>query len=58
MRAITKPKSNLQLQALIANALTGPLAREDLNTISKHLSVVHRDAILTLYKAMALATLP
>nr|WP_269458325.1 DUF2520 domain-containing protein [Legionella waltersii] len=48
----------MQLQALIANALTGPLAREDLNTISKHLSVVHRDAILTLYKAMALATLP
>lgn len=49
---------NLQQKEHIPEALTGPLARGDLRTISKHLQAIKSKEINDLYKSMAMATLP
>jgi predicted short-subunit dehydrogenase-like oxidoreductase (DUF2520 family) len=49
---------NLQQKQLVRDALTGPLVRGDLQTISKHLQSICSDEIQKLYKTMAMATLP
>lgn len=49
---------NIQQTSNIADALTGPLLRGDINTISSHLKALPNPAINTLYRSAALATLP
>ncbi len=50
--------SNIQQTAMLTEALTGPLARGDINTIQKHLSAIEPAHIHALYRAAAMATLP
>ncbi|HAU1152044.1 TPA: DUF2520 domain-containing protein [Legionella pneumophila] len=49
---------NLSQTDSIKSALTGPLARGDIQTISLHLEAIKNRDISSLYKTMALATLP
>ncbi|AMP90910.1 Rossmann-like and DUF2520 domain-containing protein [Legionella pneumophila] len=49
---------NLSQADSIKSALTGPLARGDIQTISLHLEAIKNSEINRLYKTMALATLP
>ncbi|HAT1596382.1 TPA: DUF2520 domain-containing protein [Legionella pneumophila] len=49
---------NLSQADSIESALTGPLARGDMQTISLHLEAIKNRDISSLYKTMALATLP
>lgn len=49
---------NLNQADSIISALTGPLARGDMQTISLHLEGIDNSEIKSLYKNMALATLP
>ena len=49
---------NLRDTPHIADALTGPLARGDVNTINQHLHAIKTPHIDTLYRAAGLATLP
>ncbi len=50
--------SNIQQTTHIADALTGPLMRGDLDTINQHLNAIEVPYIDALYRAAALATLP
>lgn len=50
--------TNIQQSERIADALTGPLGRGDLNTIALHLKAMENTNMLPLYKAAGLATLP
>ncbi|KTD76464.1 Rossmann-like and DUF2520 domain-containing protein [Legionella waltersii] len=50
--------SNLQQKQLVKEALTGPLVRGDLHTISKHLHCINNNEIQKLYRTMSMATLP
>lgn len=49
---------NLQHTEYIAEALTGPLARGDIETISLHLKTIQNDKIRNLYQESGLNTLP
>ncbi|KTD11865.1 Rossmann-like domain protein [Legionella gratiana] len=49
---------NLQRTENITEALTGPLARGDIDTISLHLETIKNDKIRRLYQEAALNTLP
>ncbi|HAT8179622.1 TPA: DUF2520 domain-containing protein [Legionella pneumophila] len=49
---------NLSQADSIKGALTGPLVRGDMQTISLHLEAINNDETNRLYKTMALATLP
>ena len=49
---------NLHNASHVADALTGPLARGDVNTIYKHLNAIKSPDINALYRTAALATLP
>lgn len=58
-RLMTTSLTHIQQAHAIPEALTGPLARGDINTINKHLhGLQHNTAIHNLYQAMARATLP
>ena len=50
--------TNLQDTPHVAEALTGPLARGDLNTINQHLQAIKTPHIGALYRTAGLATLP
>lgn len=49
---------NIQHSERIADALTGPLGRGDLNTLALHLAALENTNMHALYKAAGLATLP
>lgn len=49
---------NIQHSERIADALTGPLGRGDLNTLALHLAALEGSNIQALYKTAGLATLP
>lgn len=57
-RMMQSSLTNIQQTTHMADALTGPLARGDLNTINKHLTAIEAQHIDALYRAAALATLP
>jgi len=42
----------------VPDALTGPLVRADIGTITGHLAALEGDAVLALYRALGRATLP
>lgn len=50
--------NNMGDTSRVANALTGPLVRGDVNTIDAHLQAIHAPSINALYRAAGLATLP
>lgn len=50
--------TNLKETRQASLALTGPLARGDIQTITKHLNAIPSESIRTLYRAAGLATLP
>lgn len=50
--------TNMQQSERIADALTGPLGRGDLNTLALHLKAMEQTSMHHLYKAAGLATLP
>lgn len=50
--------ANIQHTTRLADALTGPLARGDIETINTHLHAIEEPHIEALYRAAALATLP
>ncbi|WP_419419732.1 Rossmann-like and DUF2520 domain-containing protein [Legionella sp. D16C41] len=50
--------ANIQDAANLSTALTGPLARGDVNTIVKHLKAQKYLSTLPLYKALSVETLP
>lgn len=50
--------NNLRETPTITQALTGPLARGDIQTISQHLSTLQSPHLNALYRAAAIATLP
>ena len=50
--------TNIRDATHINQALTGPLARGDINTITVHLESIQSESISALYRAAALATLP
>lgn len=55
---MTSSLNNVQQASEIKNALTGPLARGDLNTINRHLKALKNCFANELYRHAALATLP
>lgn len=55
---MTSSLNNVQQASEIKNALTGPLARGDFNTISRHLKALKNCFANELYRHAALATLP
>jgi len=57
-RLMQSSLTNLQDTTHVAEALTGPLVRGDLNTIHQHLHAITTPHIDALYRAAALATLP
>ncbi len=57
-RLMQSSLSNIQQTTHIAEALTGPLMRGDLDTINKHLNAIEAPDINALYRAAAFATLP
>lgn len=50
--------NNLQETKLIAESLTGPLMRGDIETLSLHLKAIEHSVMKEFYKAAGLATLP
>lgn len=50
--------TNIQQTKRLSHALTGPLQRGDLNTVSQHLTALSKPSTKTLYRSAALATLP
>lgn len=50
--------SNLAATTHATQALTGPIARGDINTINAHLNAINTPYISALYKSAGLATLP
>ncbi len=57
-RMMQSSLTNIQNTDHTTDALTGPLARGDVNTISQHLHAIKTPHIAALYKAAGLATLP
>ena len=57
-RLMQSSLDNMKNTAQVADALTGPLARGDLNTIHRHLHAIKNPSINALYRAAGLATLP
>lgn len=57
-RLMQSSLTNLHNTNHTADALTGPLARGDLNTIDQHLHAIKTPHIQALYRAAGLATLP
>ena len=58
LRMMSSSLDNLQQTTHASQALTGPLARGDLNTIINHLQAIKSPCISALYRAAGLATLP
>ena len=56
-RLMQSSLTNLRDTTHVADALTGPLARGDIDTISKHLQAINEPCIDALYRAAGLATL-
>jgi predicted short-subunit dehydrogenase-like oxidoreductase (DUF2520 family) len=57
-RLMQSSLANLQSTTHASLALTGPLVRGDINTISMHLNAIQSEPINALYRAAGLATLP
>lgn len=55
---MTSSLNNVQQASEVKNALTGPLARGDINTINRHLIALDSHPADELYRHAALATLP
>lgn len=50
--------NNIKNEKEVNDALTGPLLRGDVNTLSNHLNALHNPTVNSLYRAAAHATLP
>ncbi|MDI9818043.1 MULTISPECIES: Rossmann-like and DUF2520 domain-containing protein [unclassified Legionella] len=57
VRLMKSSLANVEQASTVSKALTGPLARGDIDTIKKHLDAIDSPAINTLYRAAAVATL-
>ncbi len=55
---MTSSLNNIKQAKNVAEALTGPLQRGDLHTLTKHLQALSQASIKDLYSSAALATLP